>query len=392
MIWVAVAWAATAVVEARDAGGRVVHRVESVEEQVVREVWASWTPDGRPLSRREQTTSVSEERWEYDRFGRETLHELTRDGVVARRELSAWAHGRLVQRSFLDGSSTVYDWAVDGAPLGSRTVNASGEVIEATRVTPTGDTPWVTTFDLGVSGDTDVESLGGSVTAGLERRPTPSRYAVDPVEFRVQASWVFSRIAGETANDQQSLRVSADWNEVWGRWTPFAYVDASRNPAANLNWDVVVSPLGVKLDLVRTPNFALDVSGALPYELRDVDGECAFEAQDGRCLPGAWRGSLRARAVAWGRLRETVELQPSLLPKSGNFLVGLGEEGLVRSTTTLELPINRVVTWKQSLIVVRDPRLVAQADCASKPNRPLCRGLSVETNASISLRWSHGSR
>lgn len=397
--------AARDVRETWDPAGRLVRRIVLVDGALAEETTATWDADGRPVEQRTVTPAgTTVETWIHDGDGAVVEHTVTTDGAAVRRETFTREKGRVIAHTETDASgtrttTTTYD--AHGRPVETVTRDAAGNVLARTvadRAPPVAPRVPVT---LGATGgfasSTDVRSTGITLGVTFARKPPPDRYDTEPLEVAFSASYARSTSFDVRTNDLFKARLGLDYNHLVGRLTAFTFTAIERNPVANLDVDLLVAPVGFKYDIIPDGPFTLDASLAPVWNFRsltvDAEGTCdgVVLTTRGHCTWSKVRGSMRVRAaieVGPVKLGNTFEFLPVLDPDDGDLIGAVEEEAIVRDTTTLAVKLGTRVTLASSLLVLRDPLLVEQADCVADPENQLCKGRSIQSGTTLGLAWT----
>lgn len=391
--------------ETWDEDGRLVVSLQLKDGMLVAEARPRYDEKGRLV---ERTTThpgkgMTIERFSYDPSGQLLVREVLEDGVSTVREERTYEKGRPTKVSLRDAeglrvTTTTYDDR--GAILQVETRDEEGHLLSrqiADRSAPRVVVPVVVSLSAGLATVSDVEST--SITGGfsISRKPTPEQYKRDPFEFGAKASYTRATLAGELFTDQLDAGISFDYNNFAGPLTLFLFSTFSRNPAANLDVDLLAAPVGAKVDLLALPVFDLDLSFAPVWNYRSIaveaGGDCNGTTldEDGHCIYSLFRGSFRLRAnlkTSLVELSETAEYLPTLNPMETTARSALVDEAVLRNTFALTLQFNKVFSLTESVYVARDPLLSTQEDCAANPDSLLCQNLSLQTGTTLSVSRS----
>jgi hypothetical protein len=393
------ALAAQEVREERDGAGLLVQRIVIEDGRILEET--SWTYEDGVVVRTETKTpeGTTTETWSIER-GLTREHTVSLDGAVTLRELYEYDGTRLVSKTSSNGSGTLekilYTYDGSGRLVETTVQGPGGEVRSRTSSTwARPDVPLTFALSGGTGWATLADTFSASGAVAVGRKPDPTLYAFDPLEFGVSVSYAYARAQGVLTTSDLRATSALDFNEIWPRTTLFLFTTVAHNPVANLNVDVYVAPLGVKYTIVRPAPWSLDVSFAPVWNYRSINGlagtACGDEllAADNVCSTSRVRGSLRIRAgyeddkIA---LKERVEFLPDLDPDG--FVENLDAASIFRNTLTLGMKLTSKITISESLVITRDRTLASQFDCEGGDDNPACEGWSFENVANLAVGWS----
>ncbi len=250
-------------------------------------------------------------------------------------------------------------------------------------------TPLHFTLEGGVSTASDTATSAMSVATSFGRKPQSENYGFDPLEFSVTAGWRRATAKGAVTNDQWLGGVRIDLNRIVGPATLFWFANAERNLPANRRLDLLVAPVGVKLDLYASKVLSLDFGFAPVWNYRALavdGGDCTIDGA--ACSVSKMRGSFRLRAAvdrgAW-HLEDQLGFLPSLYPVPGGLVQAIADEAIVRNDARLSFKMGKRVSLVETLALVRDPLLAAQADCTGEQDTTLCKGWSLNTGTTLGV-------
>jgi hypothetical protein len=384
------------------AGHLVRHLVLRGDVRVEETTWR-YDDGGRPIERRTEVPggAVTVEAWAYDPRGHVVDHRVAEDGAERLRETATWDGDRQTSLVVVDPSgtrttTTTYDDA--GRSVLVETRDASGALVARTVADrppiPAAPVPVTVKLSAGLLTNSDVRESDASLGFEVGMIPKPEQYEAHPLEFRASGAFSRSAFAGAVLTNQTDAAIGADYNDMVGRLTTFLFTRVSRNPAASLDIDLVLAPIGAKYDLVRADAFTLDASLAPVWNFRSIAVEpgatCgdAVADESGHCATSLYRASGRVRAAVTTdrvKLSETVEYLPALNPSDGTLRAALDDQSVFRNTAALTLTVAKALALTESVVFTRDPQLVAQADCDADPTNLLCSGTSLQTTSSLSV-------
>lgn len=404
--------------ETYDPAGRLTHRVELGEaDVVVAETTLAYDAAGRLVSQTTTGADTRVERWTYDDAGRELSHVWLVDGVKVREVQSTWADGRRATLTTTEGeavTTTTFAYDDAGRVTEERTTSPDGaltrRVATFTPAPPTPPAPPeppppppVTPIKLSLSGglsyQTDVDLFGASLGFAIDRKPAEEGPGKDPLELHTAVSYSYGRSRGEVVNNALHGRFSIDLNQVAPRVTPFLFIDVDRNPAFNQNIDLELAPIGVKFILVPRDIMKLDLSFAPVINYRsvaipagtttvcngaDITGEAACDFLKVR---GSFRLRVGYGAKTWD-ISDTIEYLPNFTPKEVSFAEGLSKDSILRNTFAFNFKLTSWLTLSEAFVFTRDQTLAAQADCGADPDLLLCDGLVFTTATNLVMSWS----
>lgn len=399
------------VLERWDPAGNVVYRLVVRGDLRLEQTSIRYDDGGRPVERITERLGGAhdEERWTYDDAGRlieQRLSETNPEGKIETRVTRAAFDdsGRRVRLSVSTAAGetvTVYTYDAKGRLLVEEQRGPEGGVARTTTVehieASIPPVPLTTRLIGGLTTNTDVRSMG--ITVGFEaaRQPKPEQYSTDPLELRLHGSYTRDAYAGEVLDNAMLAGIGVDYNEIAGPLTLFAFTEVSRNPAANLDADLLLAPLGAKVWLVNQAPYRVDVSLAPVWNYRSITalaGELCDNVAltaDGHCVTSRVRASARFRMYYDGKivdLSSVTEYLPALNPAGGTAQAALDTESIFRETFTASVALGTRLTLSESVVFVRDPSIAAQADCAADPDNLLCSGMSLQTGASVAVNLS----
>lgn len=384
-----------------DTAGRLVRHLVLVGDVRTEETTWKYDDAGRAIERH---TDLPEgppvvETWSFDADGHEVEHVVRRGDTEVLHETRTWEDGRLVALRVVDeqgARTTRSTYDEDGRVVLVETRDDAGEliarVVSDRPPVPLPPVPLAVKVSAGMLTNSDVRQNDAKIGFEVGRIPTPDHYDTDPLEFRAYGSYTRSAFAGDVLTDQIDAGLSGDYNEMVGPVTLFLFTKVSRNPAASLDVDLLVAPIGAKTDLVSTKVFTLDISLAPVWNFRSISslaGETCGDTvltQDGHCATSLFRASTRLKAAidtTSVKLSDTVEYLPALNPAAGTVKGALDEQSVFRNTVALTLALNKSLSVTESVVFVRDPQLAAQADCVADPDNLLCTGQSLQTGSAL---------
>lgn len=396
--------------ETFDGDGRVVTRQVIDGAAITAETAFTYDADGRLITQVTTTpgsTTREEHRFTYDKAGRETAHEVAKDGVLVTVIRTTWEDGQKARvESTTAGATTVSTWAYDdrGRVVSSQTTGGDGATTAAYQARyerPT--TPIKLSLGGGVGYQTDVDLLSVNGAFSISRKPAVEAYGKDPLEVNAGVSYAFGRSKGETVNNQLNANFGLDLNLVAPRTTPFLFINVARNPVFNQNIDVLAAPVGVKFDLVPRKIMKLDFSLApvLNYRSIAVPGSTTIVDGEELVTPDANQDFLKLRASArlrvgyeadlWG-ISDTLEYLPTLYDGAEDYNLSFGEQfsqdSILRNTFKLSLHFTEWMSFTNQLVFTRDLTLAAQADCSADPGNLLCDGVIVTNLSTLDFTWT----
>ena len=395
-MWIASLWCAWAGEEIRenfDAAGNLSHRIVLVDNQLHREEHYRYA--GALLVEKRSTGPSGEtvDTWSYA-GDRPTLHEQRQGEQLLLKESWTYGSGGLVSRTVeRQGEATqVTTWTYDslGRVVQMETRTAEGALLSrmlAERSRPV--TPVHFEFSAGGGWSSQTEVLDLVSGFSVSRKPDASLYDLDPLEFRVGMAYKLSRSKGETVNDDLSAWAGMDYNHIAPRSTLFLFGTVARNPVANLSVDLVVAPVGYKVELVEAPRALLDLSFAPVWNFRSIvapaGGSCEGEvvAEDTPCDSSKVRGSFRLRLGYEGvfRISDTVEYVPEFRLK--DFEAGWADGAIVRNSLSIGLKLSKALRLEESFVFTYDQSLTDQFDCAVDADSLLCQGMMFSNTTSL---------
>lgn len=395
------AWASEEIREERDGAGKLVGVLALKDGRVVKET--HYTYEGAALVRTEskEDTGTTVESWSID-GGKTLAHEITIDGLRMLSETFLYEGNKLVSKTVSDdsGVTELVTYTYDSTDRLVETVVKGPDGALRSRIQADWQRPEIpVTFSL--AGNTNWATLADTFGAGgglsVSRKPDPSQYEIDPLEFIVAATYTYARAQGVITTSDLRASSSLDFNEILPRTTLFLFTTVAHNPVANLNIEVFIAPIGIKYGLVRAEPWSLDASFAPLWNYRSIDGvvgsvcgETTLSA-DGECSTSRVRGSLRMRGGYEDErvsLKDKVEFLPDLDPSS--FVPNLDTDSIFRNTLTLEMKLSSSVSLTESFVATRDRTLASQFDCAGGDNNPACDGVSLENAATLTVSFAVG--
>jgi len=352
-----------------DAEGRLVQQLRLSNNRYVQEVTIAYE-GARAVSRREATPGHLREartRWDGERVA--------------------------VAECFVDGKRTAraeYRYYFDeaGRVIATEIRDAGGKrlsLIRAEREAPR--TPVVFELSAGGTYQSDTELYDFSAGLGLHRSPAPERYAVDPLDVKLDGTFKYHRAEGLTTTDQTLVRLSADYHDILPRLTLFTFTVTERNLPANLRLNLEEAVLGAKVEILRGA-YQLDASFAPVWMYRAInappsDGDGPPVEEDSSKLRGSFRFRAGIRRENWSLL-DTFEFLPTLYGDDVVEEDGFWERTMLRNTLTLDVKLLGKLSLREEFKYTRDPALVAQASCPESDS-PLCKGYSIATTTSLVL-------
>lgn len=395
-MWLAASWCVWAGEEIRenyDAAGNLSHRIVLVDNQLSRE--EHYRYEGGLLVEKRSSSPSGElvESWSYA-GDRPTLHEQRQGEQLLLKE--SWTYGaggvqsKTVERP---GEATqVTTWTYDslGRVIQTETRTAEGALLSrslADRTRPI--TPVHFEFSAGGGWSSQTEVLDLVSGFSLSRKPDASLYDLDPLEFRVGMAYKLSRSQGETVNDDLSAWAGMDYNHIAPRSTLFLFGTVARNPVANLSVDLVVAPVGYKVELVEAPRALLDLSFAPVWNFRSIvapaGGACegrTVEA-DTPCDSSKLRGSFRLRLGYEGVLKvlDTVEYIPEFNLK--DFGAGWVDGAILRNSLSIGVKLSKSLRLEENFVYTYDQSLADQIDCSTDSDSLLCQGMMFSNTTTL---------
>lgn len=381
-----------------DAEGRPVRTLVLVDGTLASETTLAYT-DAR-LTRKTTTegTRVTEETWTWDGANPLT-HAVIVDGTPQRKETWSYADGR-VQVATLEEAGglptrTTYTYDALGNPTEVVTLREDGAVLSRTLAEfQVPRVPIHFAFTGGGAYQSDLRVASVTSAFAISREPPPTLWSVDPLEFKVGLGWTWSRSGDTLVNNQLTGNFSMDYNHLVPRTTLFLFATMERNPVANLHMDLILAPVGLKVDLVEGSKFRFDASFAPVWNYRSIEvaegGTCDGSTMDaaGSCETNKLRGSLRVRAKVDTRsvdVSDTLGWLPNLDP--AGMPGALWSDAIFQNTTALSIALSRSLTLAETFVYTLDPTLRDQADCAADPDDLLCAGVKYSTNTSLTLAF-----
>lgn len=393
-----------------DAEGSLVERVTVTADaggarvtETLRQTW----DDGRcteSVTTRDDAsgTHARRETWDFDKRGRELHHVVYADGEIVRTEETTWKDGRRQERTVTEhGATTRTTWRYDASGHLLATEVHDGDGALTSRYTADYARPFAPielSLGGGVAYQTDVDLLSVNGSFSVTRRPPIRVFGSDPLELGASVSYAYGRSRGAVVNNALNAHFGLDLNLVAPRTTPFLFIDVNRNPVFNQNLDLVVAPVGVKIDLVPREVMKLDLSFAPVLNYRSIEiqppdaltGDVApFDTTlDTLKVRGSFRFRVGYAAPTW-EVSDTVEYLPTLWANDGldlSFAERLTDDSIARNTFAFSFAFTDWMKLTESFLVNWDPTLALQADCGSGDSL-LCDGLVLQNNTQLVFTW-----
>ncbi|HNC94556.1 MAG TPA: hypothetical protein PKW90_00455 [Myxococcota bacterium] len=395
-MWLAALWCAWAGEEVRenyDEAGNLSHRIVLVDNQLSREEHYRYAGSLLVEKRSSGPGGETIETWSYA-GDRPTLHEQRLGEQLQLKE--SWTYGprgvlsRTVERPGEASQITLWTYDALGRVIQTETHTADGLLLSrslADRSRPV--TPVHFEFSAGGGWSSQTEVLDLASGFSLSRKPDASLYDVDPLEFRVGMAYKLSRSQGETVNDDLSAWAGMDYNHIAPRSTLFLFGTVARNPVANLSVDLVVAPVGYKVELIQAPRALLDLSFAPIWNFRSIvapaGGACdgnVVEA-DTPCDSSKLRGSFRLRLGYDGvfKISDTVEYIPEFNLK--DFGAGWTDGAIFRNSLSIGVKLSKSLRLEESFVYTYDQSLTDQIDCTTESGSLLCQGMMFSNTTSL---------
>ncbi len=387
------AWAGEEVRESYDAAGNLSHRIVLQDGMLSQE--EHYRYEGSLLVEKRSTgpDGSSVESWSYA-GDRPELHEQKKDDVLVLKE--SWTYGPdgvqslTVERPGEGEKITTWTYDSLGRVVQVETHSSDGTLLSRSlteRSRPITPVHFEFSAGGGWSSQTEVLDLVGGFS--LSRKPDSSLYDLDPLEFRVGLAYKLSRSQGETVNDDLSAWAGMDYNHIAPRSTLFLFSTVTRNPVANLNLDLVVAPVGYKVELLQAPRAKFDLSFAPLWNFRSIvapaGGSCAGRTvdQDTACDSSKLRGSFRLRMgyEAAFKISDTVEYLPEF--NLQDFAGGWGDGAIFRNSLGIGLKLSKALRLEENFVVTYDHSLSDQIDCTTDSDSLLCRGMMFNNTTTL---------
>jgi hypothetical protein len=395
-MWIATllcAWAGEEVRESYDAAGNVSHRIVLQDGTLSLEEHYRYQDSLLVEKRSSGPDGSTVESWSYA-GDRPVLHQRKKDDVLLLTE--SWTYGSDGVQSLtverLGEGPQITTWTYDslGRVVQVETHSSDGTLLSRTlaeRSRPVTPVHFEFSAGGGWSSQTEVLDLVGGFS--LSRKPDSSLYDLDPLEFRVGLAYKLSRSQGETVNDDLSAWAGMDYNHIAPRSTLFLFSTVARNPVANLNLDLVVAPVGYKVEMIQRPKAKFDLSFAPLWNFRSIvapaRGTCDGRtvAEDTACDSSKLRGSFRLRVgyEAAFKISDTVEYLPEF--NLQNFAAGWGSGAIFRNSLSIGLKFSKALRLEESFVFTHDQSLSDQIDCTTDPDALLCQGLMFSNTTSL---------
>lgn len=395
--WLWCAWAGEEIRENYDAAGNLSHRIVLVDNQLSRE--EHYRYEGALLVEKRSTGPNGEtvETWSYA-GDRPTVHEQRQGDQVLLKESRTYGSGGVATRTVerMGEATQITTWTYDflGRVLQTETRTAEGALLTrslAERSRPI--TPVRFEFSAGGGWSSQTEVLDLVSGFSVSRKPLASLYHLDPLEFQVGMAYKLSRSKGETVNDDLSAWAGMDYNQIAPRSTLFFFGTVARNPVANLNVDLVVAPVGYKVEVVEAPRALLDLSFAPVWNFRSIvapaGGSCEGVAveEDTPCDSSKVRGSFRLRMGYEGvfRISDTVEYVPEFRIK--DFEAGWVDGAIFRNSLSFGVKLSKALRIEESFVFTYDQSLTDQVDCTVNSESLLCQGMMFSNTTTLVLTF-----
>lgn len=397
--------------ETWDTQGHVLNRLTTQDGRVLEEVIYEYDKGGRPSM--VKTIKDGKEVVEKTVFGPNgpaTVERLV-DGKRVSLVTRTWDKGKLVKIQEEDGEKilriTTLEYDLYDNVVSNKVVDASGNVLSELRAEiPRPVVPVELSLEAGTAIQTDVNVTDISLGFKVNREPKVRKFGADPLEVKLEGSYRKTSAGTTPVNDQTQLKFLVSYRQIIPRLGLVMETSATRNPVANMNLDLNLTPIGLRYVLAFPPpmlmigvikptwNFrsvtqsstSLDASGAEVTTRTDVSTSVV-------------RGTFGLGFMAsFGpvQLSNFFEYRPRLLNLGADdgidFVTGLDQKSVLSDELSLVLPLSTRLALIENVSFMRDMQLQSQAVfdengvCVS--GTTLCDGYTLTSMTSLRYSFS----